>query len=566
VQEYTIPRATQSLEQVLLDNGLISAQQLEAAGEVARASNRKLEQVLLERDLISQDTLASAMTLLFNIPVVSLSLFPLQAEALELVSEEEAKEHRVLPLSVRGEVFTVAIDDPENPYIAVLEGVTSKRIRPVILVENNLVAEINARYESLVDDRRSAEGRIAPVDVAAPDDEPLDAEPAASGSVARSVDRILEKGVRDRASDIHIEPQENGVQVRYRIDGVLKHWATVPLGAHSALLSRIKVMANMNIAERRRPQDGQFTQSIAGRDVDFRVATIPTNFGEMMVLRVLDKSLSLFRLSQVGLSLDPLEQYKKALKSPFGMILVTGPTGSGKTTTLYASLNEFNAKEYNIMTIEEPIEYQFENINQIQVNRKADLTFAAGLRGILRLDPDIILVGEVRDSETADTAIQAAMTGHLVMTSMHANDAVGALLRLIDFGVEPYLVTSAVMASVSQRLIRKVCPSCATLNRVPLEEALIYHQEIKEERTEFFYGAGCSLCAHTGYLSRTAVFEVLLMTDELRQLVARGATAGEIRAQAQRQGMSTMAHDGMLKARAGLTSPKEVIRNVFTIT
>jgi general secretion pathway protein E len=560
-----MPRVTQSLEQILIENGLILQEQLEAALEIATSSNRKLEQVLLERQVISQDTLASAMTLLYKVPVVSLSHFPIQREAMELIPEETAKEHTILPLSVQNGVLTLAAHEIDHLYLATLEAITNKKIRPVILVENNIVGEINTRYQTMEANRNS--GNKHPVSVTPEiDDEPLYTDLTATGSVARSVDRILEKGVRDRASDIHIEPQENGVQVRYRIDGVLKHWATVPLGAHSALLSRIKVMSNMNIAERRRPQDGQFTQSISGRDVDFRVATIPTNYGEMMVLRVLDKSLSLFRLSQIGLSPEPLEQYKRGLKSPFGMVLVTGPTGSGKTTTLYASLNEFDAKENNIMTIEEPIEYQFENINQIQVNRKADLTFAAGLRGILRLDPDIILVGEVRDSETADTAIQSSMTGHLVLTSMHANDAVGALLRLIDFGVEPYLVTSAVVASVSQRLIRKICPSCAAPTQISPEDALIYNQETKENRTEFFYGKGCSLCAHTGYLSRTAVFEVLLMTDELRQLVARQASASDIRAQALRQGMLTMVHDGMLKARAGLTTPKEVIRNVFTIT
>ena len=565
MQEFTIPKTTQSLEQVLTENGLISREQLQTALEVAAPSNRKLEQVLLERQMISQDTLASAMTLLYNVPVVSLSDFPFQREAMELIPEETAREHSILPLSVQNDVLTMAVYDIDRLYIATLEAITNKKIRPVILVENNIMGEINTRYQAMAAARQNVDNHPASVTPEI-DDEPLHTDLDVSGSVVRSVDRILEKGVRDRASDIHIEPQESGVHIRYRIDGVLKQWATVPLGTHSAVLSRIKVMANMNIAERRRPQDGQFTQSISGRDVDFRVATIPTNYGEMMVLRVLDKSLSLFRLSQTGLSPEPLEHYRRGLKSPFGMILVTGPTGSGKTTTLYASLNEFDSKENNIMTIEEPIEYQFENINQIQVNRKADLTFAAGLRGILRLDPDIILVGEVRDSETADTAIQSSMTGHLVLTSMHANDAVGALLRLVDFGVEPYLVTSAVVASVSQRLIRKVCPSCAILIEISPEDADIYYQETQEKRTEFFQGTGCSHCAHTGYLSRTAVFEVLLMTDELRQLMARTASASEIRAQALKQGMLTMVHDGMLKAKAGLTTPKEVIRNVYTIT
>ena len=324
-------------------------------------------------------------------------------------------------------------------------------------------------------------------------------------------------------------------------------------------------MASMNIAERRRSQDGQFSATVTDRDVDFRVATIGTNHGEMAVMRVLDKSLSLIQLPELGMPPSALEIYQKAIESPYGMIMISGPTGSGKTTTLYASVGRLNAKELNIMTIEDPVEYEFAGVRQIQVNRAADITFATGLRAIMRLDPDVILVGEIRDAETANTAIQAALTGHLVMTSIHANDAAGAIVRLLDFGVEPFLVTSAVIAAMSQRLVRKVCPYCRETRPASVAEAMAYQQETGEEKTEFAYGAGCSFCSHTGFLGRIGVFELIPMSDKIRRLVNQQAGAMEVKQQAVEDGLVTMRRDGMLKVKEGITTPREVILNVFTI-
>ena len=324
-------------------------------------------------------------------------------------------------------------------------------------------------------------------------------------------------------------------------------------------------MAGMNIAERRRPQDGQFSIRVEEKEVDFRVATSDSAHGEMVVLRVLDKSLSLLALTELGFLPEALERYSQMLRTPFGMILVGGPTGSGKTTTLYASVNQLDRGERNIVTIEDPIEYHFEGVNQIQVNPRADITFAGGLRAIMRLDPDVILVGEIRDDDTARMATQAALTGHLVLSSIHANDALGVLFRLLDLGVEPFLISSALVGAVSQRMVRRVCPHCRSLSEVPPDERQVYELELGERPEKLYYGAGCNSCANTGYLGRTGVFEVLMLSEELRRMLLRGASAGEMKAQAISEGMAPMRRSAMLKVQQGITTPYEVIRNIFTI-
>jgi general secretion pathway protein E len=330
-------------------------------------------------------------------------------------------------------------------------------------------------------------------------------------------------------------------------------------------MTRIKVMSNLNIAERRRPQDGQFGITVGDRQVDFRVATIESDYGEMAVLRVLDKSMLLIKLSDLGMNPTVLQPFERLLRSPFGMILVNGPTGSGKTTTLYAALQQLDSASRNIMTIEDPIEYRFRGINQIQVNRQAGITFAAGLRTIMRLDPDIILVGEIRDQETAVTAVQAAITGHLVLSSIHANDSVSALLRLIDMGVEPFLVTSAVVGSLSQRLVRKVCPYCRHEAEVSPSDAAAYEGVMAEGKSKFVMGRGCNFCSRSGFLGRLGVYELLTVSDDLRKMVMKGVSATELKEQAITEGLVTMPRDGMQKVKDGLTAPGEVVRSVFTI-
>jgi len=328
----------------------------------------------------------------------------------------------------------------------------------------------------------------------------------------------------------------------------------------------VKIMAGLNIAERRRPQDGQITFDMGDREVDIRVATSNTIYGEMAVLRVLDKAFAFLPLPEIGFLPDILERYLQMVKTPFGMILISGPTGSGKTTTQYATVNQLDAVGRNILTIEDPVEYHFANINQMQVNPAAGLTFATGLRACMRLDPDVILIGEIRDAETAQIGTQASITGHLVLSSVHANDTVGTLFRMVDLGVESFMIASALIGVVAQRMVRRVCPYCSQSIEVDPDERSAYEQELNEERSEFIIGAGCTFCANTGYLGRTGIFEAMLVSETIRRMIVRSAGADEIRAQARKEGMVSLWHDGMLKVKAGVTTPYEVLRNVFSIS
>jgi len=554
------------IDQLLVEGAFITAEQLEAAREAAKNANKDLKEVLLEQRLISQETLATVLSFQLNVPAIDLKQTQILPPALALIPEEVAREHTVLPISVEGDTLTVAMDDPDNLHlIDTLATLTKKRIKPVVALHGGIQEAIDTQYKLTTHIEKEIKQMLNTAQARLAVEPQLTLDAISHAPVVRAVDMLLTQAIKERASDIHIVPEEDNVVVRFRIDGILHDAVSLPHEVHPALLTRIKVMASMNIAERRRSQDGQFSATISDRDVDFRVATIGTNHGEMVVMRVLDKSLSMIQLSELGMSPSILETYQKAIESPYGMIMISGPTGSGKTTTLYSSVSQLNAKELNIMTIEDPVEYEFEGVRQIQVNRAAEITFASGLRAIMRLDPDVILVGEIRDAETANTAIQAALTGHLVLTSIHANDAAGAIVRLLDFGVEHFLVTSAVIAAASQRLVRKVCPYCREMRAVPVAEAMAYQQEMGEEKAEFAYGAGCSFCSNTGFLGRLGVFEQVVMSDEIRRLVNRGVGAMEVKEQALKEGLVTMCHDGLLKAKEGITTPGEVIRHVFTI-
>ena len=376
---------------------------------------------------------------------------------------------------------------------------------------------------------------------------------------------MLSQAVRDRASDIHIEPQENELRIRFRIDGILHDARNLPLSIHGALISRIKVLSGLNIAERRRPQDGQFFTSVEGKDIDIRVATVDTLYGEKMELRILDKALIRYTLTELGFGSENLVKHKRMLDTPYGMILISGPTGSGKTTTLYASINDLHSSDRNIITIEDPVEYRFPGITPIQVNSQAGITFSSGLRAVLRLDPDIIMVGEIRDRETAEIAIQAALTGHLVLSSIHANDSVGVLYRLMDLGVEPFLICSALIGVVAQRMVRRICHQCRVRVGGTVEEVAAYRQEMGEEIGEFYSGEGCHLCGRTGYSGRITVQELLMVSDEIRRMLLGGAGASDIRARALAEGMISMRRDGMGKVKESITTPSEVLRNVYSI-
>jgi len=572
--------ARKPIGEILVEGAFVKQTELQTALQEARAANKKVGQVLVEKGLITPETLATVLSFQMNVPIVDLKQFKIQPEALEKIPEDVARRYNAIPLAIDGDTLTVAVEEPHNLELTdMLTSVSRMRVKPVIPLHGGIREAISANYRMTA----KLKDEIAQVMTQHPAGGPavaggvtptasrgaetvLQAEAVSQAPVVKAVDTIIAQAVKDRASDIHIEPQEDSLRIRYRVDGILHDMVSLPMGVHSALISRLKVLASMNIAERRRPQDGQITMRVANRDIDLRVATIETLYGEMMVLRILDKSMNLLQLAQTGVRDQQLDVMKRVLRSAYGMVMISGPTGAGKTTTLYACVNELDPNVSNIMTIEDPIEYRFKKINQVQVNTQADITFAKGLRATLRLDPDIILVGEIRDSETARVAVQAALTGHLVLTSIHANDAVGALVRIMDLGVEPFLVTSGVVATMSQRLVRKVCPYCKAVRTVSPDEALAYQQEMGEVRTDFTYGRGCNFCSQTGYMGRVGVFEVLPISEQIRQLVARGAPAGEIRAQALRDGMITMRRDGMLKARDGITTPSEVLRNVFAIS
>jgi len=509
----------------------------------------------------------------FTSPTVDLELIAIPADVLALIPKQVALEQEVLPYKVEDDVLTVITYNPDDlQLIDTLSVLTKMRIKTVTPNTGDLTSFIKSKYEEAAVQDTSAMSTESLMDIIAPieitkqaDMAEASVEAASDAPIVKAVDFIITRAVKERASDIHIAPEENVLNVRYRIDGVLHHSVALPLGVMSAVLTRIKILGNMNIAERRRPQDGSFSAKIAGRTIDFRVATIGTNWGEYAVMRVLDKTYSLIDLEDIGMPQYFLEPYLQCLNSPFGMIIFSGPTGSGKTTSLYSSLAKLEKDKLNIMSIEDPIEYKFEGIRQIQVNRQADITFAKGLRQCLRLDPDVILVGEIRDKETAQTAVDAALTGHLVLTSIHANDAVGALVRLVDLGVEPFLVTSAVLATVSQRLVRRICPKCKEIQTAPVMDQLAYKQVTGKDKADFSYGKGCSNCSNTGYRGRIGVFELLLVTDTIKSMLSRGAGSVEIKQQAVKDGMLFMRHHGMSLAREGVTTPGEVARHVFTI-
>jgi general secretion pathway protein E len=485
-------------------------------------------------------------------------------EVLRLVPEAMARKYIAIPMTIEGNVLRVAMANPSD--ILALEALASwsqMRIESEASSQEVVLEAIDLNYknygeiEKQISNISSGDDKIA--------DKQLIIDTSTDAPVAQALTLIIDEAVKARASDIHLHPGEDKLRVRYRIDGTLQEMFSLPLVTLTPIISRIKIMANMNIADHHRPQDGQFSVKTKGRLIDIRVAIVATVYGEMAVLRLLDKSRATLALPELGFLPDSLNKYEKMIKVPYGIILVSGPTGAGKTTTLYASVNSLNQTERNIITVEDPVEYRFSNINQIQVNPRAGLTFASGLRSILRLDPDVILIGEIRDAETAGIAIQSALTGHLVLSSIHANDAVGVVQRLLDLGVEPFLVSSALIGVVAQRMVRQVCPNCARLIKASTEESLIYSQEMGEQRSEFFYGSGCKSCANSGYRGRMGIFEILCTSDGIKTLLVKGTTASELRSQAIKEGMVTLLRDGMTKVKQNLTTPSEVLRNAYSV-
>jgi type II secretory ATPase GspE/PulE/Tfp pilus assembly ATPase PilB-like protein len=486
-----------------------------------------------------------------------------EPEALQLIPEAMARKHMAVPLEKSGNILRVAMANPTDIFaLEALASWSQLRIEPEEATAQEVLDAIDFNYKAYDEIQQKITSLSDASEEKTADKVRIDT--SIDAPVSQALTMIVDEAVKARASDVHLQPGEDKLRVRYRIDGTLHDMFTLPLTTATALISRIKILAKMNIADHHRPQDGQFTVKTKGRAIDVRVASIATVNGEMATLRLLDKSRATLALSELGFLPDSLKKFEEMLKVSYGIILISGPTGAGKTTSLYAAVNTLDRIERNIITVEDPVEYHFENINQIQVNPRAGLTFASGLRSILRLDPDVILIGEIRDAETANIAIQSALTGHLVLSSIHANDTVGVVLRLIDLGVEPFLVSSALVGVIAQRMVRRICPNCAGSTEVSSAESLAYQKEMGEDKATFLYGAGCKHCSNTGYRGRTGLFEILSMSEEIRTMLLKGGTAGEIRRQANEEGMVSLAKDGMIKVKEEMTTPSEVIRNAYT--
>jgi type IV pilus assembly protein PilB len=552
--------------EILVERGLATGEQIDQALEKQQDTNARLGEVLEEMGVLDQRSLSGALAEFFGIPEVDLRRHNPEPVALALVPENVAREQLVVPISLEEDGLHVAVSDlPTDELHSLLADVSGESIRFTFAPITDIRWAIDSSYraiggvDKLVQAFEAVEGgRKRAVEPSLATDEVADNAP-----VVQVVTRILTQAKRDRASDVHIEPSEEVVRVRFRVDGALKQVLVLPAAMGLGLVSRIKIMAGMNIVERRRPQDGQLTTEIDGKDTDVRVATAATIWGEKCVMRILDKNRSVLRLNDLGMPEDTHETFSKLVRAPFGMVLCAGPTGSGKTTTLYATLTEVGDPTRNVMTIEDPVEFVFPSINQIQTNEQAGMTFATGLKSILRQDPDVILVGEIRDVETARIAVQSALTGHFVLSSLHATDSVSALHRFLDMGIESFLIASSVLAIVGQRLVRRVCPSCKTSYVPSDEERTFYEESGGPEKNVFYHGTGCNFCGNTGYQDRIGVYELLMMTPEIKRLIVGWATQDELRRLAQKQGMRTLREEAINLVAQDVTTVSEVIRSIY---
>jgi type IV pilus assembly protein PilB len=555
------------LGEMLVEARLVTEEQVTTAlQEAQRGTGKRLGQLLVELGTLDERDLARVLAKQQSLEVVDLRQITPDPAATDLLSEATSRALTAIALSVDGDNVVVAVADPAPNVVKSLNEVIGKRVTVKVAAESDILRAIGNSYRALTgvgsqvkvfeaqDTVRRDTARVETI--VGSDDAP----------VVQVVQLMITQGLRDRASDIHVEPQGDRVRVRYRIDGALHDVLDLPGSMGPALVSRVKILGGMNIVERRRSQDGQISMDVEGRAVDIRVATTAVIGGEKVVMRLLDKSRPLFKLEQLGMPHDMNAKYSALLRSPYGMVICAGPTGSGKTTTLYGSLGEINSPDRNIMTIEDPVEYTFPSINQIQINEQAGITFAGGLKAILRQDPDVILVGEVRDVETARIAVQSALTGHFVLSSLHATDAASALHRLLDMGIENFLIASSVTGVLSQRLVRRICDNCRETYNPPAEE-LAFLNTVGGSTPEqgFMRGAGCNFCAHTGYLERIGVYEMMQVTDSVRELILDRASHDELRKLARSEGMRTLQEEAVRLVENGVTNLAEVLRSIYVV-
>jgi type IV pilus assembly protein PilB len=554
------------LGDLLVRRRLISTAHLADALARQAGSGERVGTLLVKAGALDERRLTDAVADHLGLPAVDLRVARPDPDALKALPEHIARELQAVPLSRDADKVTIVVADPGAPGLADrLALAVSGPFELAIAPPSDIRRVINASYSALAGVGRYVQAFEAAEALRRATPTTTPEAPAETAPVVQVVNMIITQALRDRASDVHIEPQDDRMRIRFRTDGALHDALALPAEMGPALVSRIKIMSGMNIVERRRSQDGQFTTEIDGRSLDVRVATTATIWGEKCVLRLLDKTRSLFQLHELGMPDDTSRLYSRLIRSPFGMVLCAGPTGSGKTTTLYATLSEINEAHRNIMTIEDPVEYVFPSINQIQTNESAGLTFADGLKSILRQDPDIILVGEIRDVETARIAVQSALTGHLVLSSLHATDTAAALHRFLDMGIESFLISSSVIAVVAQRLMRRICQSCMAPHQ-PTDEELAFYEDAGGPPKDVFYaGRGCNFCAGTGYLDRIGVFEVMRITPELKRLIVGWATQDELRRLAVSQGMRTLRDDAVALVADDVTTISEVIRGIYAL-
>ncbi len=552
-----------SLGDVLLKKGKISSEQLEAARAAKASSDEPIEKVLVRMGFVAEQTVLETIGEQLSLPVVDLSSITINPELLKMVPPKLVHRYGFIPISLKNGTITVATSNPHDLYaFDELRMLTRRRIEMALAPEaeiNRLIKQFygvgGSTIQEMVADEEGVEIISESIDEAGDI-----IEMAQEATVVKLVNEILIEAIRDRATDVHIEPYEKQLKIRYRIDGVL-HNAPVPAAIQRfqmAIISRIKILASLNIAEKRLPQDGGFKIRTQGREIDIRVSIIPMSYGEGVVMRILDRQSTLLSLTSLGMSQEALDRFSELIVKPHGIILVSGPTGSGKTTTLYSALNMIKSDTIKILTVEDPIEYYIEGINQVQVNYRIGLDFARGLRSFLRHDPDVILVGEIRDKETAAVAINASLTGHLVFSTLHTNDAVTASTRLLDMGIEPFLISSTVEAVLAQRLIRIICEKCKQPMKV--EPKQLPPDFKLDKGTVLYHGTGCRECRGSGYAGRRGIFELLILDDELRDMIVQRASATQLMRAALRNGLQLLREDGWDKVRAGLTTVEEVLR------
>lgn len=551
------------LGDLLIDVGLITPEQLESALEIQKKSGRKIGEVLIELGHVDESQISDALEFQLGIPNVELEKTYIPPEVPRMISEKLARRHVLIPIKHKDNVLTVAMADPLNIFaIDDIKLATGLNVEPVISTRLEIINAIGLYYE-----KESAEKALEEFSETYASDfsEFMDDEVLANvenAPVVKLLNSVIKQAIKLKASDIHIEPLERNLRIRFRLDGELQEIMSPEKISHSAIVTRIKIMGKMNIAEKRVPQDGRVEMVIDGKEVDMRISVMPTVYGEKVVIRLLDRSSVLLTKNELGFSEKNLGLYDRIIQHPHGIILVTGPTGSGKTTTLYATLNELNQINRNIITVEDPVEYRLNGVNQSQVNVKAGLTFASGLRSILRQDPDIIMIGEIRDQETAQIAVRAAITGHLVLSTIHTNDSVSTISRLMDMGIEPFMVSSSVVGIMAQRLVKRVCYNCKTTYEPGHKEKALLGMQDGELLHK---GTGCNVCNHTGYKGRIAIHEILPMYDAIKSMIDAHQPIDQIKAVALQHGMTTLRESCKKLVLEGVTTVDELMRMTYSL-